>query len=276
MTAGEQERLAFKNFERAGWDKQAEHYDSFIGQTTKQAVGGLLDAVGAGPGIVLLDVATGPGYVAAEATRRGADATGIDISEEMVREASARFPGTKFEAGDAEALGRTDASVDAVVCAFGMLHFPRAGKAVAEAYRVLRPQGRFAFTVWCEPSKAKLITLIAETVQRHAGSSVTLPPGPGIFMLSDPWVSAALMEAATFTDVKAEELPFSYTPSSPDEVFQLMRRSMVRATYVYDRQPPETQSVIERALKDAGAEAMAAGGGKIACAAMMVSGRKVA
>lgn len=41
MTANEQEHLAFNYFERAGWAKQAKHYDSFIGQTTKQAVGGL-------------------------------------------------------------------------------------------------------------------------------------------------------------------------------------------------------------------------------------------
>jgi ubiquinone/menaquinone biosynthesis C-methylase UbiE len=272
----EQEHLAFKDFERVGWARQAEHYDSFIGQTTKQAVDGLLDAVGAKPGTVLLDVATGPGYVAAEATGRGADATGIDISEEMVREARTRFPGTKFETGDAEALGCADASVDAVVCAFGMLHFPRAGKAVAEAYRVLRPGSRFAFTVWCGPPKAKLLTLIGEVVQRHAGSSVALPAGPGLFMLSDPWVSTALMEAATFSDVKTEELPCSYAPSSSAEVFELMRKSMVRATYVYDRQSPEVQSRIEEALRDAGAEALVAGGGKIACPAMLVSGRKAA
>jgi ubiquinone/menaquinone biosynthesis C-methylase UbiE len=274
MTITEHERLAFKDFERAGWGKQAGHYDSFIGQTTQQAVDKLLDAVGTRPGATLLDVASGPGYVAAAATQRGAHATGIDISQEMVSEARRLFPSTNFESGDAEALRYPDGSFDAVVCAFGMLHFPRAGKALAEAHRVLRPGGRFAFTVWSGPTKAKLLALIFDVVQRHAASSVALPAGPGLFMLSDPWVSTALMEAATFTDVETEELPCFYAPVSSDSIFELMRKSMVRATYVYDRQSPEIQSCIEQALKEEGAKALAAGGGRISCTAMLVRGTR--
>jgi len=104
MAITEHERLAFKDFERAGWGKQAGHYDSFIGQTTQQAVDRLLDAVSTRRGTTLLDVASGPGYVAAAATLRGAHATGIDISQEMVSEARSRFVGTNFDVRTA--LGR--------------------------------------------------------------------------------------------------------------------------------------------------------------------------
>jgi ubiquinone/menaquinone biosynthesis C-methylase UbiE len=44
----------------------------------------LLDAVGAGPGKRVLDIATGPGYVAARAAERGADPVGLDFSETML------------------------------------------------------------------------------------------------------------------------------------------------------------------------------------------------
>ena len=44
----------------------------------------LLDAVAAEPGVRVLDVATGPGYVAGRAAERGADAVGLDISEAML------------------------------------------------------------------------------------------------------------------------------------------------------------------------------------------------
>jgi len=77
MTISEQQRDAFKEFEKATWNKQAENYDVFAGQMTRRAVDGLLDAVGVNPGTRLLDVATGPGYVAAEATRRGAEAIAV-------------------------------------------------------------------------------------------------------------------------------------------------------------------------------------------------------
>jgi ubiquinone/menaquinone biosynthesis C-methylase UbiE len=274
MKISEQQKRAFKEFERAGWGKQAEHYDSFVGQMTRQAVAPLLAAVNAKSGARLLDVACGPGYVAAEATRRGLDAVGADIADEMVREARRRFPGTDFEIADAENLQYGDASFDAVTCAFGMLHFPQPGKAIAEAYRVLRPGGHFAFSVWCGPAKAKLIALIGEAVQQHADASVAPPAGPGTFTFSDPWILTALVEAAKFTDVRIDELPCFFASSSSDNVFDMMRKSMVRATYVYERQTADVQNRIEAAIKAAAAKALADGQGKIACPAFVVSGMK--
>jgi ubiquinone/menaquinone biosynthesis C-methylase UbiE len=274
MTISEQQSQAFKEFERTGWGKQAVHYDSLVGQMTQQAVDALLAAINVRPGTKLLDVASGPGYVAAEATRRGADAIGTDIATDMIDEAQRRFAGTKFEVADAEHLRYADASFDAVTCAFGMLHFPRPGKAVTEAYRVLRRTGRFAFSVWCGPEKAKVLTLIAESVQRHTDGSVALPAGPGLFALSDPWILTALMEAADFTDVRIDELPCFYAPAAPSGLFDMMRKSMVRATYLYERQNEEVQRRIEQAIKDEAAKALAAGQGKIPCPALLVSGTK--
>jgi ubiquinone/menaquinone biosynthesis C-methylase UbiE len=274
MTISEQQSAAFKEFERVGWAKQAEHYDSLVGQMTTQAVGAFLAAVDAGPGIKLLDVASGPGYVAAEASRRGIDAIGVDIADDMVKEARRRFPGVNYQIEDAEHLSFDAASFDAVTCAFGMLHFPRPGKAVAEAFRVLRPGGRYAFSVWCGPAKAKVLTLIAEAVQRHADSSVALPAGPGVFTLSDPWVLTALMEAAGFGNVRIDEIACFFAPASPNGVFDMMRKSMVRATYVFERQTPEVQHRIEQAIKDETIKALAEGHGKIPCPAFVVSGTR--
>ena len=74
----------------------------------------------------MLDVASGPGFLAAEATRRGAEATGTDITREMVDEAQRRFAGTKYEVADAEHLRYADPRFDAVTCSFGMLHLEQA------------------------------------------------------------------------------------------------------------------------------------------------------
>jgi hypothetical protein len=94
--------------------------------------------------------------------------------------------------------------------------------------------------------------------------------------LSDPWILTSLLEAAKFTDVRIEEIPCVFAPQSPDALFDMMRKSMVRATYVYDRQTAGVQRRIEQAIKDDAAKALAAGQGKIPCPAFLVSGAKPA
>jgi hypothetical protein len=82
------------------------------------------------------------------------------------------------------------------------------------------------------------------------------------------------MEAAKFSDVHIEEIPCVYAPASPTDVFDMMRKSMVRATYLYERQTPAVQQRIEQAITEEAAKALAQGQGKIACSAFVVSGMK--
>ena len=58
----------------------------------------------------VVDVGSGPGHVTAYLAESGADATGIDLSPEMVTEARRRFPGLGFEVGDLRRLTRPAAS----------------------------------------------------------------------------------------------------------------------------------------------------------------------
>ena len=71
---------------------------------TAQATEPLLHAVGVKDGTRLLEVACGPGHVAAAAMARGATATGIDLVPGMIGEAHRAHPGIEFREGDAEAL----------------------------------------------------------------------------------------------------------------------------------------------------------------------------
>src|SRR5713226_3772200 len=105
---------AFREFERQGWEKAARGYHDCFGRLTTQAVGPLLDAVGAGPGVRLLDVASGPGYLADAAVKRGASAVGVDFTAAMVAQARQRYPAAEYRQGDAEALPFANSSFDAV------------------------------------------------------------------------------------------------------------------------------------------------------------------
>jgi demethylmenaquinone methyltransferase / 2-methoxy-6-polyprenyl-1,4-benzoquinol methylase len=98
----------------------------------------------------LLDVAGGTGDVALRFVRdagKGASAVVCDISAEMIEVGRAR--GEKeadrlsFVRGNAEALPFAKASFDAYTIAFGMRNLTQFEAALAEAFRVLKPGGRF-------------------------------------------------------------------------------------------------------------------------------------
>src|SRR4051794_1714706 len=89
---------AFNAFEAAGWEQQVSGYEDFFGPITTRLVGPLLDAAEVGRGTRVLDVASGPGYVATAAAERGASVLGVDIAEEMVSPARRRHPHLDFSA----------------------------------------------------------------------------------------------------------------------------------------------------------------------------------
>jgi SAM-dependent methyltransferase len=67
----------------------------------------------------------------------------MDISEGCISRAAQMYPALEFRVADVEKTGLADSSVD-VICYFGLLHhFPDFNKVAAEAYRVLKPGGRF-------------------------------------------------------------------------------------------------------------------------------------
>src|SRR5262245_48138648 len=93
---------AFKNFEREGYSTIAEGYASATAAVTSQANQAILDAVVARPGVSLLDIACGPGWLSAAAAQRGAVVSALDFAENMVLLARLRCPDADVRNADAE------------------------------------------------------------------------------------------------------------------------------------------------------------------------------
>lgn len=106
----------FRTFERQQHDQLATTYRDFFTPVTALAVRPLLDAARIEPGGSLLDVATGPGSLAAQANKLGIKCTGVDLSPGMIELARNAYPGIEFHVADVEQLPFAEASFDAVVC----------------------------------------------------------------------------------------------------------------------------------------------------------------
>ncbi len=240
---------AFHDFEHAGWERAAEYYADAFGCLTTQTIDALLDAVGARAGTRLLDVACGPGFVAAAAAARGASVVGLDFSPAMIAEARRRHPMLIFYDGDAEALPFDVASFDAVVMNFGLLHLARPDAALAEAHRVLGAGGRYAFTVWASPDQAVGFGMALRAIEEFGTTDVPLPEGPPFFRFSAPDETRRTLEQAGFSSVDVRQLPLTWRLSSADAVFDALSRGGVRTAAVLRAQTPNALASIRTAVR---------------------------
>jgi demethylmenaquinone methyltransferase/2-methoxy-6-polyprenyl-1,4-benzoquinol methylase len=133
----------------------------------------------------LLDVAGGTGDIAfraAKASGAGFRATVCDINTDMLavgrdRAAKRRLDDrVSFVEGNAEALAFPDRAFDGYTIAFGIRNVPRIDLALAEAFRVLRPGGRFLcleFSSVDVPGLDRLYDLFSFKVIPELGRAVT-------------------------------------------------------------------------------------------------------
>ena len=228
MSAEEAE--AFKDFEAEGWSAQAGTYGELTGAITSRLAGPLLDAAGVRSDWRVLDVATGPGYVAERAAARGARAVGIDLAEGMLELARQRVGGVELLRADAEELPFDDASFDAVVGGFVINHLPHPQRALAEATRVLVPGGQVAFSVWDRPERMRVIGVVTEAIESAGVDRGDALPagGPDPYRFADEDEFRALLEAADLVGVTVRTVELTHRVAGPDELLRGLLGSSVR------------------------------------------------
>ena len=126
----------------------------------------VVEAVGAGPGQRVLDLAGGTGTSSEPFARAGALVVACDFSLGMLAVGKRRQPLLPFVAGDALRLPFADGAFDAVTISFGLRNVHDPDAALAEMLRVTRPGGRLVVCEFAAPTSPVLATAYREYLLR--------------------------------------------------------------------------------------------------------------
>jgi ubiquinone/menaquinone biosynthesis C-methylase UbiE len=120
--------------------RQAAAYARSALQTSPERLRRLLDFLDPRAGDAVLDVACGPGIVTGALVERGLLAVGVDLTAEMIRQASGTGAGL-YARANAARLPFRDGVFDAALCRNSFHHVTDAGIVLGEMVRVTRTRG---------------------------------------------------------------------------------------------------------------------------------------
>jgi ubiquinone/menaquinone biosynthesis C-methylase UbiE len=215
MGMGDPEAIRAEMLERwaraaAGWGKRARRVREFGLPVSAW----MLDHAGLQPGLRVLELAAGPGetgFLAAELIRPGGTLVCSDATDEMLEVARARanelgIKNVEFKRIELEWIDLDTASVDVVLCKWGLMFAVDPEAALREVRRVLRPGGRIALAVWDEPPANPWATITTRALVELGHTTQPDPEAPGMFALAPPGRLRTVLEDAGFVDVLVESV----------------------------------------------------------------------
>jgi SAM-dependent methyltransferase len=215
---GQDKNNARDTSERSGWEK----WHDWQAQVMRPVTDWYLRAVRPQPGQAILDVACGsglPSLALADRVGTRGKVVAVDVSPKMLiatrrKAAAAGLGNIETRETSAGALGGPDAAFDAVSCKDGLMFCPDIVAAVREMRRVLKPEGRYAFSVWAEPQANPCFTTLFGSIGEIMNLPAPEPDAPGPFRLAAPGALDRVVRAGGFTDLTIERVTVTWTFSS--------------------------------------------------------------
>ena len=243
------DRDAFRAFERKAHDRHADSYHAFFAPVTEHAAEPLLSAARVRAGMRVLDVACGSGVIAKHAAKRGGSVIGVDLAPRMLELAARLNPDCTFREASVESMPFEDGWFDALVCAFGIGHFPDAPAAAAECARVVRAGGRCAFAWWDLPARNRMHgVLLAAFDEVKPKPAADVPAGPPLFLYSEDEAFRRLLETAGLQNVEISPHAFNWRLPSAEALWTGAMGCMARSSALIRSQTPEVQERIHQAF----------------------------
>lgn len=194
----------------AGWGRRADTIQEFGMRVSVW----MIEQLDLQPGQRVLELACGPGdtgFLAAEQVRPGGVVIETDASEAMLGVAKGRARdlgaiNVEFKRMELEWLDLSAASVDAILCRWGLMFALDHGAAAREMRRVLRPGGRVALAVWDRPELNPWATIPTRALIELGHVEAPDPTAPGMFVLAEDGRLREVLESGGLTDVVVESL----------------------------------------------------------------------
>lgn len=191
----------------------------------------LVDALDPQPGQTILELACGPGDTGFTAAARLGDTgklVSTDFAPGMVaaarrRSAELGLTNVEHRVVDAQEIDLPAASVDGVLCRWGYMLMPDPARALAETWRVLRPGGRLAFSVWAEARDNPWASAVGKAAVELGLTEPPEPDTPGPFRLGDAERVRALVETAGFEQAHVEDVPVTWRYPTFDAYWEISR-----------------------------------------------------
>ena len=227
MSDPAQEQIEAWRSVAAGWERRR---PIFL-EATRQLSQRLVELLDPAPGQTILELAAGPGdtgFLAAERLGPSGRLLSTDVAPEMVEAAQRRatelgVENAEFRVLDAAAIDLPDASVDGVLCRFGLMLVVDVETAFAEIARVLRPEGRAAIAVWGPPDANDWITAGGRAALALGLMERPDPDAPGPFRLHEEARLRELATAAGLVVESLEDVPVHWRSASLDEWWETTR-----------------------------------------------------
>jgi ubiquinone/menaquinone biosynthesis C-methylase UbiE len=222
---------------RESWENAADAWGRLAGRVREWGMPvsmAMIKSLALAPGERVLELAAGPGdtgFMAAELIRQpdgaapasaagaklapavppgtlissdGAEAM-IDVARQRARESG--ITNVEFRQLELEWIDLPTATVDAVLCRWGIMLIVDPEAAGREIRRVLVSGGRAALAVWDAPDKNPWATIPSSVMVELGHVQPPDPQGPGMFALAGDDRLSGLLEGSGFTDVEVSAVP---------------------------------------------------------------------
>ncbi|MDP3766411.1 MAG: class I SAM-dependent methyltransferase, partial [Dehalococcoidia bacterium] len=246
----------YKEQQRQQWSRAAEPWRRWhkpFSQMSQAATEAIVEAAQIGPGLGVLDLASGSGEPCLTVARMvGPEGSVVasDFVAEMVAvvEENVRRHGltnVTCQQIDAEAIPFPDGSFDRVTCRFGVMFFPDTAKALREVSRVLKPGGRAAFTAWAPPELNPFFSAANGVLQRHGLLTPPPPDAPNVFRFARPGSLSGAMEASGLHQVAEEERPIAWQwPGGLDDFWEWYCQGTPVPSAVENLKPDDRETIL--------------------------------